>query len=277
MGLVDGKVALITGAARGQGRAEAVRLAEEGADIIAVDICAPVETIPYEGATQADLEETAALVRKHGRRIVPVQADVRDLAALEAAVSQGTAELGRLDIVVANAGVMGAMVRAWELTEADWRTTIDVNLTGVWHTVKATVPYLIKQGSGGSVILISSMAGLKAVANTANYTSAKHALVGLARTVGREAVEYNIRVNTVHPGSIPTKLLLHDTVYKLFRPDLEAPTLEDCLRVFARFNMLPDVFQEPEDVANAVLFLASDLSRRTTGPALPVDGGASFM
>ena len=277
MGLVDGKVALITGAARGQGRAEAVRLAEEGADIIAIDICQPVETIPYEGATEEDLEETAARVRKHGRGIATVKADVRDLAALQAAVSCGTAELGRLDIVVANAGVMGAMVKAWELTEADWRTTIDVNLTGVWHTIKATVPYLIRQGTGGSVILISSMAGLKAVPNTANYTSAKHALVGLARTVAKEAGEYNIRVNTVHPGSIPTKLLLHDTIYKLFRPDLEAPTLEDCLRIFAKFNMLPDVFQEPEDVANAVLFLASDLSKRTTGTTLTVDGGASFM
>jgi SDR family mycofactocin-dependent oxidoreductase len=236
-----------------------------------------VETIPYEGATREDLEETAALVRKHGRGIVTVKADVRDLAALQAAVGRGTAELGRLDIVVANAGVMGAMVKAWELTEEDWRTTIDVNLTGVWHTIKATVPYLIRQGTGGSVILTSSMAGLKGVANTANYTSAKHALVGLARTVAKEAGEYNIRVNTVHPGSIPTKLLLHDTVYKLFRPDLEAPTFEDCLRVFARFNMLPDVFTEPEDVANAVLFLASDLSRRTTGATLTVDGGASFM
>lgn len=277
MGLVDGKIALITGAARGQGRAEAVRLAEEGADIIAIDICEPVETIPYQGATREDLEETAVLVRKHGRRIVTVKADVRDLAALQAAVSRGTAELGRLDIVVANAGVMGAMVRAWELTEQDWRTTIDVNLTGVWHTIKATVPYLIRQGTGGSVILTSSMAGLKAVANTANYTSAKHALVGLARTVAKEAGEHNIRVNTVHPGSIPTKLLLHDTVYKLFRPDLAAPGLEDCLGVFARFNMLPDVFQEPEDVANAVVFLASDLSRRTTGATLTVDGGASFM
>jgi (+)-trans-carveol dehydrogenase len=277
MGLVDGRVALITGAARGQGRAEAVRLAEEGADIIAIDICEPVETIPYEGATQSDLEETAALVRKHGRGIVTVKADVRDLAALRAAVSRGTAELRRLDIVVANAGVMGAMVKAWELTEEDWQTTIDVNLTGVWHTIKATVPYLIRQGTGGSVILTSSMAGLKAVPNTANYTSAKHALVGLARTVAKEAGEYNIRVNTVHPGSIPTKLLLHDTVYKLFRPDLQAPALEDCLRAFARFNMLPDVFQEPEDVANAVLFLASDLSRRTTGTTLTVDGGASFM
>lgn len=277
MGLVDGKVALITGAARGQGRAEAARLAEEGADIIAIDICEPVETIPYEGATQEDLEETAALVRKHGRGVVTVKADVRDLPALQAAVSRGTAELGRLDIVVANAGIMGAMVKAWELTEADWRTTMDVNLTGVWHTIKATVPYLIRQGTGGSVILISSMAGLKAVPNTANYTSAKHALVGLARTVAKEAGEYNIRVNTVHPGSIPTKLLLHDTVYKLFRPDLEAPTLEDCLPIFAKFNMLPDVFQEPEDVANAVLFLASDLSKRTTGTTLTVDGGASFM
>ncbi len=277
MGLVAGKVALITGAARGQGRAEAVRLAEEGADIIAIDICGPVETIPYEGATPADLEETAALVRKHGRGIVTVKADVRDLAAMQAAVSRGTAELGRLDVVVANAGVMGTLVKAWELTEEDWRTTIDVNLTGVWHTIKATVPYLIRQGTGGSVILTSSVAGLKGIAHTANYTSAKHALVGLARTVAREAGAYNIRVNCVNPGSIPTKLLLHDTLYKVFRPDLEAPTLEDCMRTFGKLNMLPGTFQQPEDVANAVLFLASDLSRMTTGTTLTVDGGASFM
>ena len=276
MGLVEGKVALVTGAARGQGRAEAVRLAEEGADIIAVDICEQVETIPYQGATQADLEETAALVGKHGRRIVPVKADVRDLAALQAAVSRGTAELGRLDIVVANAGVMGAMVRAWELTEEDWRTTIDINLTGVWHTIKATMPYLIQQGTGGSVILTSSVAGLKGVAHLANYTAAKHALVGLARTVAREAGPYNIRVNCVHPGSIPTKLLLHETLYKVFRPHLDAPTLEDCLPVFDKLTMLPDAFQQPEDVANAVLYLASDLSRVTTGATLTVDGGTSF-
>ena len=277
MGLVDGKVALVTGAARGQGRAEAVRLAEEGADIIAVDICESVETIPYEAATLDDLEETAALVRKYGRRIVTVKADVRDFAALQAAVNQGTDELGRLDIVVANAGVMGSLVKAWELTEEDWQTTIDVNLTGVWHTIKATVPYLIRQGTGGSVILTSSMAGLKAVANTANYTAAKHALVGLSRTVAKDAGEYNIRVNTVHPGSIPTKLLLHDMVYRLFRPELEAPGLDDCEHIFAQLNILPDAFQQPEDVANAVLFLASDLSRVTTGTTLTVDGGASFM
>ncbi len=274
---MDGKVALVTGAARGQGRAEAVRLAEEGADIIAVDICEPVETIPYEAATLEDLEETAALVRKYGRGIVTVKADVRDFAALQAAVDQGTAELGRLDIVVANAGVMGSLVKAWELTEEDWQTTIDVNLTGVWHTIKATVPYLIRQGTGGSVILTSSMAGLKGVANTANYTAAKHALVGLSRTVAKDAGEYNIRVNTVHPGSIPTKLLLHDMVYKLFRPELEGPGLDDCVDIFAQLNMLPDAFQQPEDVANAVLFLASDLSRVTTGTTLTVDGGASFM
>ena len=277
MGLVDGKVALVTGAARGQGRAEAVRLAEEGADIIAVDICEPVETIPYEAATLDDLEETAALVRKYGRWIVTVKADVRDFAALRAAVDQGTAELGRLDIVVANAGVMGSLVKAWELTEEDWQTTIDVNLTGVWHTIKATVPYLIRQGTGGSVILTSSMAGLKGVSNTANYTAAKHGLVGLSRTLAKDAGEYNIRVNTVHPGSIPTKLLLHDMVYKLFRPELEAPGLDDCVDIFGTLSMLPDAFQQPEDVANAVLFLASDLSRMTTGTTLTVDGGASFM
>jgi (+)-trans-carveol dehydrogenase len=275
-GLVAGKVALITGAARGQGRAHAVRLAEQGADIIAVDICAPVETIPYEPATAADLAETVKLVEGYDRRIVARQADVRDFAALKAAVDEGVAALGKLDVVVANAGVMGLLRRAWELSEDDWDATIAVNLTGVWHTAKATIPHMIAQGAGGSVIIISSMAGLRGMANLAPYSAAKHGLVGLARTLAKDAGEYGIRVNTVHPGSIPTKLLLNDEVFRVFRPDLQNPTLEDCLHTFGGLNILPAGFQQPEDVANAVLWLASDLSRMTTAATLTVDGGASF-
>jgi SDR family mycofactocin-dependent oxidoreductase len=275
-GLVDGKVALVTGAARGQGRAHAVRLAEQGADIIAVDICEDIQGVPYEGATKADLAETVRLVEGHGRRIVAHQLDVRDLAELQAGVDEGVAALGRLDVAVANAGIMGAMRPGWELSEQEWATTIGINLTGVWHTAKVAVPHMIEGGRGGSLILISSMAGLRGVANVADYSASKHALVGLARSLAKDAGRYAIRVNTVHPGSIPTKLLLHDTMYGIFRPDLENPTLDDCMRAFRSLNLLPGAFQEPEDVANAVLWLASDLSRATTGTTLTVDGGASY-
>ena len=275
-GLVDGKVALVTGAARGQGRAHAVRLAEQGADVIAVDICEDIPGVPYEGATKADLAETVRLVEGHGRRIVAHQVDVRDLAGLQAGVDEGVATLGRLDVAVANAGIMGAMRPGWELSEQEWATTIGINLTGVWHTAKVAVPHMIDGGRGGSLILISSMAGLRGVANVADYSASKHALVGLARSLAKDAGRHGIRVNTVHPGSIPTKLLLHDTMYGIFRPDLENPTLDDCMRAFRSLNLLPGAFQEPEDVANAVLWLASDLSRATTGTTLTVDGGASF-
>ena len=275
-GLVDGKVALVTGAARGQGRAHAVRLAEQGADIIAVDICEDVAGVPYEGATKADLAETVRLVEEHGRRIVAHQVDVRDLAELQARVDEGVVALGRLDVAVANAGIMGAMRPGWELSEQEWATTIGINLTGAWHTAKVAIPHMIDGGRGGSLILISSMAGLRGVANVADYSASKHALVGLARSLAKDAGRYRIRVNTVHPGSIPTKLLLHDTMYGIFRPDLENPTLDDCMRAFRSLNLLPGAFQEPEDVANAVLWLASDLSRATTGTTLTVDGGASY-
>jgi (+)-trans-carveol dehydrogenase len=275
-GLVAGKVALITGAARGQGRAHAVRLAEQGADIIAVDVCQPIETIPYDGATEADLAETVRLVERFDRRVEARQVDVRDFGALKAAVDEGVLALGQLDIVVANAGVMGLLLKAWELSEQDWDVTIGVNLTGVWHTVKAAIPHMIAQGTGGSVIITSSMAGLRGIANCANYSATKHGLVGLSRTLAKDAGEYGIRVNTVHPGSIPTKLLLHETMYRVFRPDLDEPKLEDCTDAFNGLNILPGTFQQPEDVANAVLWLASDLSRMTTGATLTADGGSSF-
>jgi (+)-trans-carveol dehydrogenase len=231
---------------------------------------------PYEGATEADLAETVRLVEGLDRRIVARQADVRDFTALKAAVDEAAGELGKLDVVVANAGIMGRLVKAWELTEEEWDITIGINLTGVWHTVKAAIPHMIAQGNGGSVIITSSMAGLRGVANLANYSAAKHGLVGLSRMLAKDAGEFGIRVNTVHPGSIPTKLLLNDAVFKVFRPDLENPTIDDCALVFKSLNILPGTFQEPEDVANAVLWLASDLSRMTTAATLTVDGGSSF-
>jgi NAD(P)-dependent dehydrogenase (short-subunit alcohol dehydrogenase family) len=171
---------------------------------------------------------------------------------------------------------MGLLLKAWELSEQDWNVTIGVNLTGVWHTVKAAIPHMIAQGTGGSVIITSSMAGLRGIANCANYSATKHGLVGLSRTLAKDAGEYGIRVNTVHPGSIPTKLLLHETMYRVFRPDLDEPKLEDCTDAFNGLNILPGTFQQPEDVANAVLWLASDLSRMTTGATLTADGGSSF-
>jgi (+)-trans-carveol dehydrogenase len=275
-GLVEGKVALITGAARGQGRAHAVRLAEQGADIIAVDICEGIPGVPYPGATPEDLEETVRLVEKQGRRIIARQADVRDLAALQSAADHGVAELGSLDIAVANAGIMGWIGPGWELSEEDWATTIGINLTGVWHTAKVAIPHMIAGGRGGSVIFTSSMAGLRGLWNLADYTTAKHAVVGLARALAHDAGRYRIRVNTVHPGAVATTMLTHEVMPRFFRPDLENPTLEDCTPVFRSGNLLPDAYQEPEDVANAVLWLASDLSRQTTGTTLTVDGGASI-
>ncbi|MEN0140561.1 MAG: mycofactocin-coupled SDR family oxidoreductase, partial [Rhodococcus sp. (in: high G+C Gram-positive bacteria)] len=194
MGRVAGKVAFITGAARGQGRSHALRLAEEGADIIAVDIVEDVATVPYEGASAEDLDETVALVEKTGRRIVAQKVDVRNQDALEDAVRSGVADLGRLDVVVANAGIFGTPTKVWEMSEELWQTTIDVNLTGVFHTVKATVPHLLRQGDGGSIIVTSSAAGLKGVPHYGSYAASKHGVVGLARSLAMELAEHNIRV-----------------------------------------------------------------------------------
>lgn len=197
MGRLSGKVALITGAARGQGRAEAVRLAAEGADIIAIDIAAPVtEYVKYGPATTDDLKETTRLVEEQDRRVASYEADVRDYAALKQAVDAGIAELGRLDVVVANAGICN-FGRVWELELDQWQSLIDTNLTGVFHTLKATVPALIEAGNGGSIIITSSVAGLKGLPFLGHYTAAKHGITGLAKTLANELGEYDIRVNTI--------------------------------------------------------------------------------
>ena len=272
-GRVAGKVAFITGAARGQGRSHAIRLAQEGADIIAVDICEDVPGIPYPGPTEADLAETAKLVEALDRRIVATKADVRDYPALKAAVDDGVAQLGRLDIVSANAGIGTSPVKAWELDDATWQTMLDINLTGVWHAAKAAIPHLIEGGNGGSIILTSSAAGLQGYENIAHYVSAKHGVVGLMRTLALELAPYMIRVNSIHPTQVDTDMIQNEATYRLFRPDLERPTKEDFASASQSVNALPIPWVEPVDISNAVLFLASDEGRYITGVTLPVDAG----
>jgi SDR family mycofactocin-dependent oxidoreductase len=274
MGKLEGKVAFITGAARGQGRSHAIRLAQEGADIIAVDLCEDVPGIPYAGATEADLAETVKQVEALDRRIVAAKADVREYAGLKAVLDDGVAQLGRLDIVSANAGIGTAPTPAWEMEESIWQTMIDINLTGVWHTAKAAIPHLIEGGHGGSIILTSSAAGLQAYQNIAHYVSAKHGVVGLMRTLALELAPYSIRVNSIHPTQVDTPMIQNEATWRLFRPDLEHPTEADFAPASQAMNALPIPWVDPVDISNAVLFLASDESRYVTGITLPVDAGA---
>jgi SDR family mycofactocin-dependent oxidoreductase len=272
-GRVEGKVAFITGAARGQGRSHAIRLAQEGADIIAVDICEDIPGLPYAGATEADLAETVKQVEALDRRIVAAKADVRDYSGLKAALDDGVAQLGRLDIVSANAGIGSQPFPAWEIEEPTWQAMMDINLTGVWHTAKAAIPHLIEGGRGGSIILTSSAAGLKAYQNIAHYVSAKHGVVGLMRTLALELAPYSIRVNSIHPTQVDTPMIQNEATWRLFRPDLEHPAEADFVPASQAMNALPIPWVDPVDISNAVLFLASDEGRYLTGVTLPVDAG----
>ena len=274
-GRVEGKVAFITGAARGQGRSHAVRLAQEGADIIAVDVCAPISSntvIPP--ATPDDLAETDGLIKGLDRRIVTAQVDVRDFDALKAAVDSGVEQLGRLDVIVANAGIGNGGATLDKTSEADWQDMIDVNLSGVWKTVKTGVPHLISGGNGGSIILTSSVGGLKAYPHTGHYIAAKHGVVGLMRSFAVELGQHFIRVNSVHPTNVNTPLFMNSGTMKLFRPDLENPGPDDMAVAAQLMHVLPIGWVEPEDISNAVLFLASDESRYVTGLPLTVDAGS---
>ncbi len=274
-GRVAGKVAFITGAARGQGRSHAVRLAQEGADIIAVDICGPIDTVDrIPPTTPEDLAETADLVKGFDRRIVTAEVDVRDYDALKAAVDSGVEQLGGLDIVVANAGIGNGGNTLDKTSEADWTAMIDINLGGVWKTVKAGVPHILSGGRGGSIILTSSVGGLKAYPHTGHYVAAKHGVVGLMRTFAVELGQHNIRVNSVHPTNVNTPLFMNEATMKLFRPDLENPGPEDLLPIGQLMHTLPIGWVEPVDISNAVLFLASDEARYITGVTLPIDAGS---
>ncbi len=272
-GRVEGKVAFITGAARGQGRSHAVRLAQEGADIIAVDICRQLDSVEFPLSTPEDLAETADLVKGHDRRIYTAEVDVRDYDALKAAVDAGVEQLGRLDIIVANAGIGNGGVTLDKTSEADWTDMMDVNLGGVWKTVKAGVPHILAGGRGGSIILISSVGGLKAYPHTGHYVAAKHGVVGLMRTFAVELGQHNIRVNSVHPTNVNTPMFMNDVSMRLFRPDLENPGPDDMAVVAQMMHVMPIGWVEAVDISNAVLFLASDEARYITGVTLPIDAG----
>ncbi|MGX7731499.1 mycofactocin-coupled SDR family oxidoreductase [Rhodococcus sp. 2H158] len=274
-GRVEGKVAFITGAARGQGRSHALRLAEEGADIIAVDICENIDSVTpyYPLATEDELKETVRLVEALDRRIVAHRADVRDRAALQRAFDDGVAQLGGVDIVVANAGI-ATYGRSWELTAEQWRDMIDVNLTGVFNTAVVAIPTMIEQGRGGSIMFTSSIGGLKGIQQVAHYVAAKHGIVGLMRTMANELGPHSIRVNTIHPTNVDTIMIQNPGTYGMFSPGDPEPSQEKAMPGFMSLNTLPVPWVEPIDISNAVLFLGSDEARYVTGVTFPVDAGA---
>lgn len=270
MGLLDGRVAFVTGVARGMGRSHAVRLAREGASVIGIDVAAEVSSYcGYPPAAEEDLLETERLLKVEGQRCVIATADVRDSSALESVLSSGVAELGgRLDVVVANAGINN-WSRFWEMPDEQWLTMIDVNLTGVWRTMKVAIPHMLSAGNGGSIITVSSVAGIKALPAQAHYTSAKHGVVGLTKAAAIELGEFGIRVNSVDPWGVATAMGTDD------------PTTEQMLTKHPNYVMsfgsvLPAVgMAEPDDISDAVVYLASDLSRAVTGTQLTVDMGAT--
>ncbi|MDT9592722.1 mycofactocin-coupled SDR family oxidoreductase [Nocardioides zeae] len=276
---LSGKVALITGAARGQGRSHALRLARDGASIIAVDLCAPVDSVAgyYDLPTPEDLAETVRQVEAAGGRIVATQTDVRDLDELRRVVDAGAAELGGVHVVVANAGIFTFGSRTHEIDPLAWKELMDINVTGVWHTYAAAAPHLLDAGPGGSVIIIASLAGFKGLANVAAYTTTKHAIVGLMKVLANELGPAGIRVNTIHPNSIDTEMVKNVRTYRLFRPDLDEPRAEDAEAAFAGLNPMGKAWIESEHVSNAVAWLASDQSYYVSGGQIPVDGGASVQ
>jgi SDR family mycofactocin-dependent oxidoreductase len=266
MGRLDGRVAFVTGAARGQGRAEALRLAQDGADIVAIDLCQQLESVVYLMSTKDDLDETVDLVKRLGRRIVAAQADVRDVDALQQAFDQGVAELGPVTIVVANAGIgPGGKAAA----EVQWDETIDVNLKGVWNTGRVSIPQMVEHGQGGSIVLTSSTGGLTGapsdVAGMMGYTAAKHGVIGLMRSWANVLGQHDIRVNSIAPTTVRTPMANDGDVSMVLK---YAPELTNSLT-----NAMPVDAVDPEDVANAVAWLASDEARYVTGTVLPVDAG----
>jgi SDR family mycofactocin-dependent oxidoreductase len=275
-GPLEGRVAFITGSARGQGRAHAIRLASEGADIIAVDVCGPIsETITYPLATPEELAETVRAVEATGRKVLAREVDVRDLAALQQVVADGVEQFGRLDILVANAGVL-SWGRIWEMSEEQWDTVIDVNLNGTWRTVRAVVPAMIEAGNGGSIVIVSSSAGLKATPGNAHYAASKHGLVALTNSLAIEAGEFGIRVNSIHPYSIETPMVEKEAMMAIFA---KYPSY---LHSFAPMPYRPvnhdgkkglQEFMTAEEVSDVVAWLAGDGSATISGSQIAVDRG----
>jgi SDR family mycofactocin-dependent oxidoreductase len=275
-GPLEGRVAFVTGAARGQGRAHAVRLAREGADVIVSDICAPVsDTIPYPGTTPEELAETVRQVEAEGRKVLAREVDIRDDAALRQLVADGVEQFGRLDVLVANAGVL-SWGRLWELTDEQWNTVIDTNLTGTWRTLRAVVPAMIEAGNGGSIIVVSSSAGLKATPGNSHYAASKHGLTALTNSLALEAGQYGIRVNSIHPYSVATPMTENDAMMAVFAAH------PSYLHAFAPMPYLPvgqsatgkrSDFMSSEEVADVVVWLAGDNSIALSGSQISVDRG----
>jgi (+)-trans-carveol dehydrogenase len=273
MGRVEGKVAFITGVARGQGRSHAITLAKEGAHIIGLDFLESVPDGPAPPATEADLAETVRQVEAFDRRIIAEKADVRDFDQVKAVVDKGVAAFGRLDVVSANAGINSLGGTSEEISDEIWSNMINSNLTGVWHTTKAAIPHLKAGGRGGSIILTSSAAGLAGFPNMSHYVAAKHGVTGLMRALALELASDMIRVNSVHPSNVGTDMIFNEEMYRLFRPDVENPSRNDFAEAALTMHLLAVPWVESVDVSNAVLWLASDESRYITGVALPIDAG----
>jgi len=267
-GSLQGRVAFVTGAARGQGRAHAVRLAAEGADVIALDICAPVsDTVTYPPATPEDLRETVRLVEAQGRKVLAREADVRDDAAVRQLVADGIEQFGRLDVVVANAGVLG-WGRVWELTDEQWDTVIGVNLTGTWRTLRAAIPAMIEAGNGGSIVIVSSAAGVKATPGNGHYAASKFGLTALTNTLAIELGEYGIRVNSIHPYSVDTPMIEPEAMMEIFA---RHPRF---VHSFPPMPMQYKGFMTADEVADVVAWLAGDGSGTLSGTQINVDKGA---
>ena len=271
MGMLDGKVALITGGSRGQGRAHALTCAREGADVIIVDIADQMSTVPYQMARQDDLDETAKQVEALDRRILALKGDVRDQGQLDAAVAQGIAEFGKIDILIANAGIW-TQAPFWELTDDQWDEMIGVNLTGVWKSAKAVAPHMIERQSG-SIVITSSTNGLEAGQNYAHYVAAKHGVIGLMKNIALELAPYGIRCNSINPGAIRTPMTDHQGAWDMFAGH-PGGTEADLIEGGYHFTALKGTsFMDPQVIADTALYLNSELAAKVTGVTIPVDAG----
>ncbi len=266
MGNLDGKVVVITGGARGQGRSHAVRLAQQGADIVVCDLTQDIDTVPYPLAVPADLDETVRLVEKEGRRCIAVTADVRDTAAMKQVADRAMEEFGRIDVLLANAGILSLSDTTWELSDEQWDDMIDINLTGVFKACRAMVPHILAGERGGSVVITSSIAGLKGVAGCSHYTAAKHGIVGLMKVLARELAPHSIRVNTIHPTGVDSPMSNNDYFPAWLDEHKE---LGDAMRA----NLMPVDSLPMADVSAVIAWLVSDEAKWITGVSLPVDAG----
>ncbi|MBB1032146.1 mycofactocin-coupled SDR family oxidoreductase [Dietzia sp. SLG310A2-38A2] len=272
--VLTGKVVLVTGAARGQGRAHCEAFAAAGCDVIALDLCRDIETVPYPMANPEDLQATAKAVRALGRRCVTAEVDVRNLPGMREAVDAGVSELGGLDFVVANAGVSPEPTASWERSEEEWDTTLDINLKGTWVTTTAAIPHILATGRGGCVVIISSMVGLRGAPFTASYTTSKWAVRGLAKSLAGELGFSGVRCNSIHPGNVRTPMIENPSMIAMMTGG-EGTTLEDAAETFSGMNQLPEPWVEASAISSMAVYLCSAAGAGITGASIPIDLGGS--